>query len=285
MKFIFFAVLSLCSQFAYGDFFRIPVAFSESDIPYADIEIQGSFYPLEIDLGSCYDLSLRRDILKNLDKEFLSKMNFLDVKGDVNKVRSYLISDVKIGKLTFDNVPVNEETVETKNGGMLSGREIDSEEDIKTAGVIGRPLLTQDNLFLDFSHSALYLSDGLGDLKKMGYSMKKMAKVSFDNSDGQIVLKVNTDLGKKRFLLDTGSTITFIKSSQIAKRSSKRDKYGFPVFTTADFILGDYNFGNRELHIYNLQSIGDCDGILGMDFLKEHAVYLDFSTDTAYICS
>lgn len=274
-----FLLFIVCCHSAYAGYCRIPVAFTASDIPYAKIEIQGSFYPIEIDLGSGYDLSLRGDILKQLDKVPRRKIEFIDVNGNMNKVRSYFISDIKLCNRFFDDVVVGEETLKAMQGCMLSG----VKDIYETAGIMGRPLLTQNNLLLDFSRSAMYLSESIDDLKKIGYSLEKMTQVSFDDSEGQIVLRIQTDIGEKKLWLDTGSTLTLLKPEQISKRYCKKDEDGFFHFKTDNFIIGDRDFGDRDIYLYNIQCIGDCDGILGMDFLKEHAVYLDFSTHIAYL--
>lgn len=54
-----------------------------------------------------------------------------------------------------------------------------------------------------------------------------------------------------------------------------KDSRGFQVFTTQKFFIGDKEFGAKDLFLYDIApELKEIDGMLGMDFLEKHIVYI-----------
>jgi hypothetical protein len=48
--------------------------------------------------------------------------------------------------------------------------------------------------------------------------------------------------------------------------------------------MGNTNFGPMDLYSFDIcEEMTDGEGLLGMDFLKKHRIYLDFDKKLAYI--
>ncbi|MBU6446295.1 MAG: hypothetical protein KGQ49_02725, partial [Verrucomicrobia bacterium] len=100
-------------------------------------------------------------------------------------------------------------------------------------------------------------------------------------SDG-VVIEVDTDIGAKRFLLDTGSTISVIRNIDIPEKIAFHN--AMPVYESSKFLIRGTDFGKQILYLLDISpDFKDSDGILGMNFFNEHAVFLDFTKNVVYI--
>ncbi len=153
---------------------------------------------------------------------------------------------------------------------------------ISNAGRLGRDFFAGKNIFMDFNHRVLIICSELKDIRKEGYEIKNLITVPFKNTSDGIVLEIETDMGKKKFVLDTGTTVSVIRTENLNKVPIQQ-KEGTPITKTSKFIIGGIDFGWRELYLLDISREFKIDGLLGMDFLKDHMVYLDFTKKTVYI--
>jgi hypothetical protein len=64
----------------------------------------------------------------------------------------------------------------------------------------------------------------------------------------------------------------------------KNHRYGFPWLTSTHFTMNGTNFGSQDLYFLSMtRELNDLDGILGMDFIEKHVIYIDFSKKLLYI--
>jgi len=140
------------------------------------------------------------------------------------------------------------------------------------------------NLLLDFGHSRIFVSNDMNKLKHAGYPVSSWEKIPFEVIPVGIVLHINTDLGLKRFAIDTRSTLNLIRPSYLKDKKRRKDKAGLPYFTSFTFMVGKKDFGRTKLHLYDTaQEPEEIDGLLGEPFLKKHAIYLDFEKQLVYV--
>ena len=122
--------------------------------------------------------------------------------------------------------------------------------------------------FLDMSRSLLCIGDTLQDLIHL-YPLTEFHKEHLEIDNGCLCVNIQTNEGMKRFLLDTGAERSAIKKSPSDPKQIK---------------LSLENLGSWNFYTLNFpEGILPIDGILGIDFLKKHAVYLDFLDRTIYI--
>jgi len=57
-----------------------------------------------------------------------------------------------------------------------------------------------------------------------------------------------------------------------------------PFLPSSRLVLGGEDFGKKSLYLVDFtEKITEIDGCIGMDFLKQHVLYLDFKNNLAYI--
>ena len=244
-------------------FERIPVSFGKRNSPTVNVSIEGNVYPLEIDLGSSFPFSLRQEILEDLHKTYYGTAEWSDFKGHRYESRAYTIPEIKIGNLKF----VNEIAKQNREDFHINAA-LDAFHSQPT-GAIGLPILKKYNLFLDFSHSAIYASNNHLPLQQAGLLSQNLLAIPFVLHRDGILLSVETDAGTYRLILDTGSTHTGIRMPH-------------PT-TTAQFCLMGHDFGQRSIISIDLSSRFDYDGYLGMDFLREYPLFIDYPNKCIFL--
>lgn len=262
----------------------IPVKFSPSSAPLIEVEIEGQLYPIAIDLGSKFQFALNQNVLVNINKKSHGAARWKDAKGNSYESVSYVIPKIKIGDLVLTNL-VTKENPKDFISNVTLWENTQSQTDVvyEKLGSLGRPLLEKFNLLLDFSNSRIIASNSLKKLKKAGVDVKKMVKVPLENGRG-IIINVNTDLGIRKFDLDTGATLNFVRASLLQNKECKRGPYGMDVFTTSKFVINKKDFGKVTLHLLEITpELHEMDGCLGMSFLKNHTVYIDYQNKVVYI--
>lgn len=263
----------------------IPTRLSVGNIPLLEVDIQNAKYSLKMDLGSKFQLTLSKRVLNQLNKKNAGTLLSRDMHGNSYETPAYLISQIKVGDFCRRDVLVNEESddfVLNTTFWMDTNKSKDPFED--QIGTIGRGLLEKRNLLLDFYNSIVFISNDINRFNESGYHLKDLTKCSFEIGRTGIILTIITDIGATRFSLDTGSTISFIRSSFVKNSSGENNKYGIPFITSSIFEIAGKDFGNMNLYLQNITpELSEIDGILGMDFLKNHVVYIDYKDKVLYI--
>lgn len=259
----------------------IPVKFSTSaHTPHIDVEIEGVLYPLLVDTGAGGQLYLQSHTLEKLNKTPCGTVFWTNAQGKEYEVNNYVVPMIKIQTGVLKNIQVREEPVDhLLHGGTLwaSWEMTDQEKLDEKIGSIGQGILTTTNFLFDFPHNVMYACSHLSNLKREGYQVDRFLNVPFEMTATGIVLKVETDLGPKRLLLDTGATFSLLKASELKDQPLKEEAPGLKAYPNSKSIIGGHNFGPLPFYYFeSMQLFDDIDGILGMDFLRKHAFYLDY---------
>ena len=99
-----------------------------------------------------------------------------------------------------------------------------------------------------------------------------------------ITIKAETDIGFKKFFIDTGCSQNIIKASQLQDRKCEIEERGFSFFSSSKLVIEGKNFGSTALYLYEITpELTEIDGILGMTFLNKHVLYIDFPNRLPYI--
>jgi hypothetical protein len=249
---------------------RMFVTFGPTNVPCTEVNIQGKSYSVLVNLGSIVPLTLNKDVLSSIKKKPFGTMQFLNLNGNKIEYPTFVIPEIKIGDLTFTDVIVAE-----RNEEWITG---------ERAGEIGMPLLKKNNLMLDLPHSTIIACNSEDKLKKMGYILKDMTQVPFEMVEraGGVIVHVSTDVGIVKLALCTGSTLSLIRSTLVKENETQRDEQG-TKFVSSTFVIGGKNWGYKELYLQDFPSnMQEVNGFIGMDFLDEHIVYIDFKNKTVY---
>jgi hypothetical protein len=259
-----------------GESLKIPLYFFWfTDAAVVQVEIEGRYYAMEIDTGADGWGSLQESALKAVgQKEYKQMIKFFDVKGNVYEVPEYLIPSMKIGHLKVENGIINQEHINflrySASFWKISPNRIKTQLK-EVQGSIGRDFLRQFNCFLDFPHAALYLTENFQETER-AHKFKNFISYPFELTDIGIIFVVETDLGLKRFVLDSDSSFSVIKSDA---RST---------WTTHQLIIGNQDYGKWKFWPLEFGDVlKDVDGILGVDFFRQYAIDIDFENRVAYV--
>ncbi len=247
-----------------GKYFeRIPVTFASHGNPVIDVTVEGNVYPLQLDLGSSFPFAFREEILQNICKSKYGTASWYDFRGRKYEAPTYTIPEIKINNLRFAHVFTKLDKDDFHVGVTLNGLPQ------QPIGVIGLPILEKYNLFLDFPHFAIYASADHLLLQQASLFSHNLLAIPFTLHPDGILLSVEIDAGTYRLMLDTGSTFTAIRSPQPA--------------STARFCMMGHDFGERFIKALDVSPQFDFDGFLGMDFLREFPLFIDYSNRLIYI--
>lgn len=267
-----------------GSYTRIPLQWIDHSV-FIDVEIEKEKYLVKFDLGSSSQFTFFNEILEKINqKKFIEFVNMIDVKGNQYRVSSYSIPSINAKNLSCTNSIVYEEPLQfVTQGARLWSSADDQEVPIFFAGRVGRECFTSHNLFIDFPNSMMFVTRDLNQLKMDYWPICDLFEVPFEMGLWGIILSVETDSGIKKLILDTGASASVLKKKCLKNTPLKQVDLGKEVFTTKKFIMNHKEFGSFDFAVFELTDSIDADGFLGMDFLKNYAVYLDFKNHQARI--
>lgn len=260
----------------------IPISLTSSNMPCLAIRIEGKPYPIGLDLGADTPLALNQRILNQVvKKESRGTSSFLDLQGNLYHSPLFVLPEVRIRNLHLKNIPTREDS-ETFHKNSILWSEEDNEFD--PLGAIGRPLLKKTNLLLDILNLTVIACDSPRTLAKMGFSLDKMIYIPFIFSKKMIpVFEAETDAGLLRLSFDTGCTETIIRSSRLKDHPQTTDERELTICNSSCFMMGNHNFGTQRLLLCDLTpEIEEIDGMLGMDFISNHIMYIDYKNQALY---
>lgn len=270
---------------------RVPVHFLMSDhVPVIDVSIEGKLYTVLLDSGT-YDLGLRQEVLECIQHKtpVAPLTESLDINGNRYLFTLFTLESMKIGHWHFTQVPMREESVEfvTKGCRLWPSEPINqtTRKILKDlSGKVGGAILLPFNCLFDFPHSALYLAKNREELEKLKKGcLDGFIEVPLDLQKNGILISIETDLGIKKFLLDTGADMSVLKRSLVDPSQAKEFAPGKWSYTSHKFMIGNQDFGDWDFVLFEFPEHLMVDGILGIDFFRQYAVALDFENKTIFI--
>ena len=258
--------------------------------PRTEVKIGDLSYQFMIDLGSSSFITMKSTLLSTLEKKPHRSIVSFDMKGNKYYSESYIIPEIKIRNITIRKIEVIEETADflQKASVIYDSTKTTLDDDIREKpGRIGRDLFVKfhSNIFMDFGSGMMYACCHLRDRKKDGYIPSKFIRVPFELDDREgIVLTIGTDFGQRRFMLDTGATKCVVQPFVVKERECSEWRPGVLQCHSEQCVIGGKDFGGVDFLLYELAPIFErLDGVIGMDFMMKHVVYLDFGKKMAYI--
>lgn len=259
-----------------------------SDYYYLNIEIENHVIPVILDTGFSTPFALHKDFLDAIQnkRDEGQLLTTIDINGNTYKKKSYLIESIEIEKQLNVKATVEQDdpffhTYGSSFSSSIASKEINPKvQEIldKKIGTMGfRVLKDLPYWCIDFPGSKMYaIRDLESGLKKLNLSSKNLLEIPIlDHKDG-IEIVIDTDFGIKHFILDTASSNTLINCP--SEKSAEH--------TTAlsnKFIANNHHLGKQEIFFFNLPQEFKCDGLLGMDFLKDKTILFDFKNNKMFI--
>lgn len=274
------------SHLAKGCYARIPIEFI-GDNALIEIEIERKKYPVKLDLGAACQFAFFREALENIsEKKFVEFITTTDLKGNQYKVSSYSVPRVKTKNFECKNAIILEESRDFVTKGAVLWRLDDKKNSqIPFIGRMGRDCFRSINLFIDFPNSMVFVTSSMDQLKMDHWPICDLFETSFEMGRWGIILSFDTDMGVKRFVLDTGANASILRKPHLNVPLTKEVTPGRQIFTTMKFAISGHDFGPFDLSLFEMTPSVDADGLLGLDFLKKYAIYLDFRNNKAFIGS
>ena len=269
--------------FTKSPYLCIPLQFCEGNLPFTQVEIGGKQCYLMIDTGAGSEFSLRKELLDTISKKPLpEKVASVDLKGILHESQQFILPRAKIQTSWIKQILIREESYvapPSEHSMWGIGEALYQKNGTPIDGRIGWRFLTSFYPFFDIGNSVFYFTRGPSSLPKLeekGYSIKSLFSSPFKLDWIGCVFTVDSNLGKKKFLLDTGCTYSLIKASIVSPEKK--------VTTLHNVTIGDYSIGDMEFHLLDFaEQFDEIDGIIGMDFLSKHIIYLDFKAEKALI--
>lgn len=263
---------------------KIPITMSLANTPVIPLDIQGKQILLDLDYGSKFQLTLSKLILDNLNKESQGSLITRDGKGNTYESNAFLLPQVSIGNRAFSKVIAKELEEEFVKNTTLYTNMSDTDLLNGKNGSIGRGILATMSLLVDFCHHFLLEVKDLNTLIKSGLFPKSYIVVPCREGRTGLILDVNTDLGLIRLSLDTCATHSLIRSSSAHDLTLLENRYGMDKMTSEKFVIEGTDFGRTDLYLYDITpELEEIDGVLGMDFLKNRVLYIDYPNKMLYI--
>lgn len=262
---------------------RIHIEFTDANLPVVKVLIDGNPYLLEVDLGSIFCLSLDSRAIDEIPKQQIGNAQWINAKGEKYEQPKYKVNKVQIGKQTFKSTFAIEQSSEETTL-LWSDSEL-CEKKVIPRGLIGQQLLTKKNMLLDHQQKLMILSNEPKSLKKEGYDLAEFLSVPLILTPKTVCLEIEIDQGRQHYAVDTGSTWTIRKAQLQTKTVNIMDR-GYPLLKTETFRMNGHEFGPMDLHLIPIpDEMEGVDGVLGMDFIEKHVIYLDFTNQILYIRS
>lgn len=287
--FVSLMILWISSVFAITP---IPIRFLPySKLPIVEVEIEGQKYNLELDTGASGEIILRKEILEQIQhKKYQETVKNFDVKGNLYESSQFLLPHLRLGNIDFEEVSAREENIDLLTQGCIVwnfSKTYDENQKIRfrnVAGRIGWGILKRHQWYFDFSHSLLWIVEDLEELQKeVGYfSLLDYVEIPFEVSKAGIVFSVETNIGIRRLVLDTGANISCLKQSLVEKKYAKEFRPGLWMYSSK-VVIGKLHFGNYPFFLYDFTPMLDIDGIMSVQFFEKNGIYLDFKNNRALI--
>lgn len=277
------------------------VQFSEGNIPQIEVCIEDKMIPCKVDLGADSGIILPKKVIESLrNKNFIHKEHFFGVRGRSYESDVYELPDIRIGKLKIFPMRAEEKNDEFVKDGVLQEGKQDIKED--HLGRIGRSIFKRINLFLDCEHFSMVICDSLNTLKEQGYPVDSFIEAPLLLDLGTIDFEVMTEAGPLRCMLDSGCTWNVLnkdldRADQNHRLVDFNNLHGKPqefnphnddllifdvkeTWKTDVFQINGEEFGPVEF--VKMKSPLGLDAILGMEFIENHLIFIDFRNEKIY---
>lgn len=265
-------------------FVPIPITkFSSIQSPCINIDISGKMFSLELDTGFRGDLSIAQNLTDQIvPKKFICNKPRYGIRGISYPTNFYRIPNITIGAMSFSKPILQEDHSEfIKDSVWVENGEDPSPSE---AGRLGWELFYTVNLLIDIKNSKIAFCDSLDTLKKQGYAVETFVRVPLFLEQGLVEFEATTPKGTLLCMLDTGSTYNIL-NAEIEETQSLEQAMWEPKnrLSYSFFQIQEHDFGAINFRRIPIKIPVRIDAILGMEFFRDHLVFLDFSEKYVYI--
>lgn len=260
----------------------LPISFDEYSIPKVSLDIEGAPYELVLDTGSSEGLHLRRDVLDRLGSvRFTGEMQrSSDMAGNVQENARFVIDELSVHGLTFRDIT----GVEFSPWGIT----VQDDSQLPESSVLGLGFFKGQRILIDYLSKELTVFDPSSGF--VPNSDTGWIEVPFRQSDEGLVLQAEIAGQPSVMVLDTGATTAFAVADRIATTAAAvpcQSVYPSLEQEGCRLIPVRTAFGKTpaSFHAFLIEddSNFEADGLLGGDFLNQHAVFVDFAEKRMFV--
>jgi hypothetical protein len=260
-KYVVFLLLAACSvsESRKEQAVSIPfIEYSFAGIPRVEVRIDGKMVPMELDLGFQGEISGHTSLVSQLnEKELLGTKIFVGFKGVPYDKHLYRIPKIEIANICFNNPILQEHDEQFDIDSIVEPVEGASHD----LGRLGWKLFQNSLLLIDAPSNSIIMADSWKALEKK-YSQKDFIALPLFLEGGLIEF----DLGNLRCILDSGCTWNILNCP-------KEEAY-----ITLQTTIGPISF-----HKIPVDALEEGKAILGMDFIQERQIVIDFQKRVIYL--
>jgi hypothetical protein len=278
------SLLPLASEENDGSHYnQIPITkWTASQYPCLTIQIGDKVISSYIDLGFRGYFSLNRSVLEQIEeKTLLGSQKMHGFQGHTYRNSVFSIPEIRINGIPFYSNEVQEEAQDFyENATFVKDG---SEPSPPEPGSIGWKVFRSTNLLMDFRNQKIALCDSVSTLKKQGYSIETFVATPLLIERGLIEVALNTTNGPLRCMLDTGCTWNVINTKNSQNKTMDElvwDPENFYEMTSLQ--INEMELGPVSFRRLPIELPIHIEAILGMEFLSQCTVFLDFSKNLAY---
>ena len=250
--------------------------------PCIPIQIEEHIISSKIDLGFRGYFSIANSIMEKIkEKSSINKQIMHGFQGHQYKKNVFKIPVIQIDGQIFLSNEVQEEAKDfNKNGTFVSDGSSPSPCE---PARLGWQIFQNTNLLLDFRNNKIAFCDGLSTLGKQGYSVQDFVKTPLITERGLIEVNIKTTNGLMRCVLDTGCTWSVLNTPNEQGKSMDELIWNSENFYKMPFFKIDgMEFGPITFRCLPIELPIHIEAILGMDFLSQNTVFIDFSQNLVY---
>ena len=203
------------------------------------------------------------------------------IRGKEYPTNLYQIPKIEIGRMSFIKPIMQEHADQFTNDSVFV--QDGSAPSPRDPGRLGWTLFYNTNLLVDIQNSKMAFCDSLATLKAQGYSIEKFISAPLLIERGLVEFIAETPKGSLRCLLDTGATWNMLNAGLEEGKSIEQEIWKPEnVFEYPFFIIGDQDLGPITMRRVPIKSPIFLGAILGMEFFREHLVFIDFAGKQIY---
>jgi hypothetical protein len=282
--------LGFASYYAYAKEIQktrsFALEFTHARIPHLKTSLNSIHGYFLLDLGADINCSISHQQKQGLDKaNLIGKKQFINFTSSIFEVEQYHIDQASFLGLDISDLIV---ASEPGNQELFERRVKDSQyaflpknfiQETDVIGSLGNNLLKNLNFLIDFKNLKMSIYPK-GFVPFFNYPHLNIVSTKTFNFEyvqdlGFVcVLEIYGEL--KRFLLDTGSSHSLIRSSSLPQALIKSSKErNSSILNEVIFKIENYEFVIDSIYVSDEFKMRELDGILGMDFFYGKSLFFD----------
>ena len=285
---IYIIFLSGCNRYQKPDqgttyFQCIPTtSLSRSTGNYLALEIEDESIFAELDLGFDGAVSVPTEFAERIEnKEFQRERTMCGIRGIKTHPQEFDIPKIWINGISITgSIPL---LVENHDDSSHIFREGEKPK-IPKEGLVGWWVFQKKCLFLNFAHHEVIVCNDLQTVQDRKQTFQEYISVPFSLEKGVIEFRISLNGKPHQCMLDNGASWNIL-NHPLENRSLEEVAYLPENSTVLNLEIGSYPFGEQEIRILPLKFPFHIDMILGMTFLQNHQVLIDFPNQMLYFAT